>query len=57
MTILTTEGDGVIGKRIIYMARKVDGPHLVRKSGSHRGLLGKLYDAEAYVDLPIEKAN
>ena len=57
MTILTAEGDGIIGKRIIYVARKVDGPHLVRKSGTHRGLLGKLYDAEAYVDLPIEKAN
>ena len=57
MTILTAEGDGIIGKRIIYVARKVDGPHPVRKSGSHRGLLGKLYDAEAYVDLPIEKAN
>ena len=55
MTILVNQGDGIIGKRIVYIARKVEGPHLVRKSGRHRGLLGKLYDAEAYIDLPIEK--
>lgn len=55
MTILTELGDGIIGKRIVYIARKVEGPHLVRKSGKHRGLQGKLYDAEAYIDLPIQK--
>jgi len=55
MTILTSPGDGIIGKRIIYIARKVEGPHLVRKSGKHRGLQGKLYDAKAYIDLPIKK--
>ena len=55
MTILTEPGDGIIGKRIVYIARKVEGPHLVRKSGKHRGLQGKLYDAEAYIDLPIQK--
>jgi len=55
MTILVNQGDGIIGKRIVYIARKVEGPHLVRKSGRHRGLLGKLYDAEVYIDLPIEK--
>jgi len=55
LTILTEPGDGIIGKRIVYIARKVEGPHLVRKSGKHRGLQGKLYDAEAYIDLAIQK--
>lgn len=54
MTVLRAKGDGVEGKRIVYIARKVEGPWLVRKSGSHRGLRGKLYDAEAYVVLAIE---
>jgi len=54
MAILRAYGDGIEAKRIIYIARKVDGPWLVRKSGRHRGLRGKLYDAEAYIDLPIE---
>ncbi len=56
MRVFTEEGDAIVGKRVIYIARKVEGPHLVRKSGAHRGLQGKLYDAEAYIDLPIEKA-
>jgi hypothetical protein len=55
MTILTEEGDGVIGKRIVYVARKVSGPRLVMKSGRHRGLEGVLYDAEAYVDIAVQK--
>ena len=54
MTILVAIGDGIRGKRILYIARKVEGPWLVRESGSHRGLRGKLYDAVAYVELPIE---
>ena len=56
MTRPTDEGDGIAEKRIVYIARKVEGPHLVRKSGSHRGLQGKLYDAEAYIDVAIEKS-
>lgn len=55
MTTLTDEGDGVVGKRIVYVARKVEGPYLVRKSGTHRGSQGKLYDAEAYIDIAIDK--
>ena len=55
MTILTDEGDGVVGKRIVYVARKVDGPYLIRKSGTHKGSQGKLYDAEAFVDIAIDK--
>lgn len=56
MTILRAKGDGVQGKRVVYVARKVEGPWLVRKSGSHRGLRGRLYDAVAYVERPIEDA-
>ena len=55
MTVLMEPGDGIVGRRIVYIARKVDGPYLVRKSGKHRGLQGKLYNAEAYIDLPIKK--
>jgi hypothetical protein len=55
MTLLMDEGDGIAGKRIVFIARKLDGPHLVRKSASHRGLQGKLYDAEVYIDVAIEK--
>ncbi|MFQ5538728.1 MAG: hypothetical protein ACE5GJ_14930 [Gemmatimonadota bacterium] len=53
-TVLRAEGDGIVARRIVYLARKVVGPRLVRKSGRHRGLWGKLHDAEAYVDLPLE---
>ncbi len=55
MTVLTDEGDGIVGKRLVHVARKSEDPYLVRKSGRHRGLQGKLYDAEAYIDLAIEK--
>ncbi|MGA3110680.1 MAG: hypothetical protein ABSE15_01430 [Candidatus Bathyarchaeia archaeon] len=54
MTTLTNEGDGVIGKRIIYIARKVSGPRLIMKGGRHRGMEGVLHDAEAYVDIAVE---
>lgn len=55
MTILTEEGDGVVGKRIVYIARKVSRPSLIMKGGRHRGLQGVLYDAEAYTDIAVEK--
>jgi hypothetical protein len=55
MTTLTSEGDGIIGKRIIYIARKVSGPRLIMKSGRYRGMEGILYDAKAFVDLVVEK--
>jgi hypothetical protein len=54
MTTLTGEGDGIIGKRIMYIARKVSGPRLIMKSGRHRRMEGILYDAKAYVDIAIE---
>jgi len=55
MTTLTGEGDGIVGKRIVYVARKVSGPRLVMKSGRHHGMEGILYDAETYVDIQVEK--
>ena len=55
MTMLTEEGDGIVGKRIVYVARKVSGPRLIMKSGRHRGLEGVLYDAEAYIDIAVQK--
>jgi len=55
MTVLTEEGDGIIGKRIVYVARKFSGPRLIMKGGRHRGLEGVLYDAEAYIDIAVQK--
>ncbi len=55
MTILIEEGDGVVGKRVVYVARKVSGPGLVMKGGRHRGLEGVLYDAEAFIDIAVQK--
>jgi len=54
MAVLTKQGDGIVGKKIIYIARKVTEPRLIAKSGRHRGLQGMLYDAEAYIDLAVE---
>ena len=42
MTTLTNEGEGIVGKHIIYIARKVSGPKIVMKSGRHRGVQGTL---------------
>ncbi len=53
-TVLREEGDGIVARRILYLARKVAGPRLVRNRGRHRGLWGRRNDAEAYVDLPLE---
>jgi len=48
---------GIIGKRIVYVARRVSGPRLVMKGGRHRGLEGVLYDAEAYTYLRSSQAS
>ena len=48
------EGDGITGKKIVYIARKITEPRLIAKSGRHRGLQGVLYDAEAYIDVAVE---
>jgi hypothetical protein len=31
MTIMTDEGNGIVGKRVIYLTRKMSGPRLVAK--------------------------
>ena len=54
MTKLNNESDSIVGKRIVYVARKISGPRLIMKSGRHRGMEGVLYDAEAYIDVAIE---
>jgi hypothetical protein len=54
MVVLTNTGDGIVGKKIVYVARKVTEPRLIAKSGRHRGLQGTLHDAEAYIDVAVE---
>ena len=54
MVVLTSEGDGIVGKKIVYVARKVTEPRLIAKGGRHRGLQGALHDAEAYIDVAVE---
>jgi hypothetical protein len=57
MTILINVGDGIVGKKIVFIARKTTEPRLIAKSGRHRGLQGTLYDAEAYIDIAIERSD
>jgi len=40
---------------LFYVARKVLDTRLVMKGGRHRGLEGVLYDAEAYIDIAVQK--
>jgi len=54
MTTPTNEGDSVVGKKIVYVARKTSGPRLIMRSGRHRGIEGILYDAEAFIDIAVE---
>jgi len=56
MSIHVEPGDCIIGKRLVYEARKVSSPSLIRKGGRHQGLRGKLYDAKCWIERPIEKA-
>ncbi len=52
-TTLRGKGDAIEAKVILCLARKLEGPRLVRKSGSHRGQFARLYDAFAWIDRPI----
>jgi len=56
MAVHTKVGDCIVGKRLVYEARKVPPPSLVRKGGKHRGRRGKLYDAKCWIETPIQKA-
>ena len=49
----TEAGDTLIGEIIVYEALKVTGPSLITKSGKHRGLRGKLYNAKCVIEKPI----
>lgn len=56
MTDHTNAGDAILGQRLVYVARKVSAPSLIRKGGKHRGLRGKLYDAKCWIETPIQRA-
>ena len=56
MTVHTEAGDCILEKRLVYEARKVTSPSLIRKGGRHRGLRGKLYDAKCWIETQIQKA-
>ncbi|KPV62064.1 MAG: hypothetical protein AOA65_2102 [Candidatus Bathyarchaeota archaeon BA1] len=53
MTIHIKAGDTLIGEVVVYEASKVTGPSLIAKSGKHRGLRGKLYNAKCVIQKPI----
>jgi len=53
LTILTEQGDGIIGERIIYIARKRSIERLIMKGGAHKGISAILYDAKCWIEKPI----
>lgn len=54
MTILFEIGDGIVGERIVYIARKRSGERLIVRNGAHRGISGILYDARCWIEAPIK---
>ena len=54
MTILFEIGDGIIGERLVYVARKKSGERLIVRTGAHRGVSGILYDAKCWIESPIK---
>lgn len=56
MAVHTEAGDCILGKRLVYEARKATSPSLIRIGGRHRGLRGKLYDAKCWIETSIQKA-
>lgn len=56
MTEHINEGDTIRGHRLVYVARKMSNARLISKSGAHRGIQGKLYDAKCWIETPIEIA-
>jgi len=53
LTILTEQGDGIVGKRIVYIARKRSTERLIMKGGAHRGISAILHDAKCWIEKPI----
>ncbi|MFQ5762429.1 MAG: hypothetical protein ACE5PO_05285 [Candidatus Bathyarchaeia archaeon] len=54
MTILLSEGDGIVGEWVVYAARKRPGERLIMKSETHRGIAGILYDARCWIEAPVK---
>lgn len=54
MTILHGAGDGIIGKRIVSYARRIDIRRIpIPRTHRHRAQFAKLNDAECYIVKPI----
>lgn len=49
----TDEGDSVVGKRLYYECSKVTN-QVFRKSGSHRGQRGIIYNGECWIEVSIQ---
>jgi len=54
VTVLSGQGDGIVGERIIAYARKIELMKIpVRRTHRHRVQAAKLNDAECYISKPI----
>ena len=49
----TQEGDTIIGQRLCYEGSKIT-TQVFRKSGSHRGQRGNIYNGESWIEVPIK---
>jgi len=54
MAVHVKLGDCIMGKRLVYEASKAPRPSLIRKSGKHRGIRGKLHNAKCWIETPIQ---
>ena len=54
MAVHVKLGDCIMGKRLVYEASKAPRPSLIRKSGKHRGVRGKLCNAKCWIETPIQ---
>jgi hypothetical protein len=55
MAVHIKAGNCILGKRLVYEARKVTPSSLIRKGGRHQGLRGKLYGTKCWIETPIQK--
>jgi hypothetical protein len=54
MTVLSGQGDGIVGERIIAYGRKIELMKIpIPRTHKHRAQAAKLNDAECYVVKPI----
>jgi hypothetical protein len=54
MTVLSGQGDGIVGERIVAYARKIELMKIpIPRTHRHRAQAAKLNDAECYVLRPI----